>query len=124
MIQKNAQKYIQKLGLEKGHNAIKRTTFPSDFTFSSEPELLLYAYTIAKGYLQKYDINTYRLSLYIYRYDNTVNYIFNDSQGINIAPEKISSETINEFTKKFSQSEDYILLIETKPNTISIVTQI
>lgn len=124
MTQKEAKKYIKKIGLENAHNGLKRITTMSDtFSFSSDFQLLSYAYSILKNFLSNYD-STYRATVYIYRYDGTFNFLYNDSKGIVGTPERVALDFIQEYAKEHSSTENYILLIETKPNTISIVTQL
>lgn len=118
---KEAKKYIKKLGLEKSHNAIKRAVGNGEALFESEAELFMTAYRMVRGYVEKYN-KDYRVTLYILRYDGTAQFFFNDEDGIN-GTEKQPFEVVKEYANRFSAEEDYMLMVETKPNRYAFVSQ-
>lgn len=121
MKESKAARYIKSLGLEKSHNAIKRTTGANTFSMSSEVEIFTTAHGIVRGYVQKYS-KDYRVTLYILREDGTAQFFYNDYQGIN-GSTKQPFETVKGYADKFAAEEDYILIVETSPWRFEIVTQ-
>lgn len=116
-----AKKYIKKLGLEKSHNAIKRAVGNGEALFESEAELFMTAYRMVRGYVEKYN-KDYRVTLYILRYDGTAQFFYNDADGIN-GTEKQPFEVVKEYADNFSADEDYMLMVETRPNRYAFVSQ-
>lgn len=121
MTVKEAKKYIEKLGLEKSHNAIKRAVGNGEALFETEAELFMTAYRMVRGYVEKYN-RDYRVTLYILRYDGTAQFFFNDADGIN-GTEKQPFEVVKEYADNFSADEDYMLMVETRPNRYAFVSQ-
>lgn len=126
MKQADAKNYIEKLGLEKAHNGIKRAVGKEPITFESEEKLLMAAFGMVNNFSQKYIKKygeDYRVTMYILKKDGTTHLCYNDAQGINLAP-NTTLEYAQGYAKKFSKMEDYILLVETEENCFSLVTQI
>ncbi len=121
MREREAMKYIKKMGLEKCHNAVKRAGENGEVFMKTEMEIFMTAQGLVKNCVAKYG-KGYRVSLYILREDGTAQLFFNDAKGINGSP-KQPFEKVKGYADKFASEEDYILLVETKPNKFSIVTQ-
>lgn len=121
MREREAMKYIRRMGLEKCHNAVKRAGENGEISMKTEMEIFLTAQGLVKNCVAKYG-KGYRVSLYILREDGTAQLFFNDAEGINGSP-KQPFEKVKGYADKFASDEDYILMVETKPNRFSIVTQ-
>ena len=121
MTVQEAKKYIKKLGLEKAHNAIKRAVGNGEALFESEAELFMTAYRMVRGYVEKYN-RDYRVTLYILRYDGTAQFFYNDADGIN-GTDKQPFEVVKGYADKFSANEDYMLMVEIKPNRYIFISQ-
>ena len=119
MREMEAAKYIKKLGLEKGFNAVDRIFGDEEIEMLTEEELEVTATQIIVSYLQKYNFN-YLVTLYILRYDGTAQIFFNDVEGIK-GSAKTPLEEIKQYAKMFSAKEDYVLMVETSPNKFSLV---
>lgn len=121
MTQKNAQKYIKALGLENAHNGLKRMKGNGEFRLSTDQEIIMTAYKILWGSIQKYGMD-YRATMYVMRNDGNVQLMYNDHAGINCSlPENI--EFARGMAERFSADEDYLLMVETEPGRFSVVTQ-
>ena len=121
MTVKEAKKYIKKLGLEKAHNAIKRAVGNKEAIIESEAELFMTAYQMVRGYVEKYN-KDYRVTLYILRYDGNAQFFYNDADGIN-GTDKQPFEVVKGYADNFSANEDYMLIVEIKPNRYAFVSQ-
>lgn len=121
MREKEAMKYIRKMGLEKCHNAIKRAGENGEVYMKTEMEIFMTAQALVKNCVVKYG-KGYRVSLYILREDGTAQLFYNDAKGVN-GSSKQPFEKVKDYADRFASNEDYILMIETKPNRFSIVTQ-
>jgi len=121
MKQADAKQYLEKLGLEKAHNGIKRAVGAETMTIESEEKLLMVAFELVNDFIKNYG-KDYRVTLYVLKKDGTTHLCYNDAQGINLAPNS-SLEYAQGYAKKFSQTENYILVVETDENCFSLVTQ-
>ena len=115
-----AKKQIKNLGLEQAHNGIKRCGL-GVMKFEKEAELIKMGVKIVSASRVKHK-PTYRVTMYIYRADDTVQIIYNDFGGINVS-EKIPVNVAREYVSKFGKNEGYMLMIEVAPNEYDLVSQ-
>lgn len=121
MKERNKKVYINKLGLENGHNAIKRMFFDVEPCFENDEELMGFSFGLFREYLKKCGMNS-PLTLYMLRNDNTAQYIFNDSKSVNISM-KLPVHMVKKTVKECFEYDDYILVVETSKNHFTVVTQ-
>ena len=121
MTVKEAKKYIKKLGLEKAHNAIQRIEDSKESVIETEELLYYTAFRLVKCCVGEHN-DTYRVTLYILRYDGTAQFFFNEECGIN-GSRKAPLQDVREYADKFSADEDYMLMVEIKPNRYVLVSQ-
>ena len=121
MVEKDAKVYIETLGLENSHNAIKRISNHDKMEIKNINDLMNTAADLIAGCMQKYG-SGYRATVYILRLDGTGQFVYNDSNGFN-GTDKQPLEKIKGFAKEFSKDEDYILLVETEKDKYELVTQ-
>jgi hypothetical protein len=121
MREKDAKAYIEKLGLEQAHNAIKRISNHGAMEITNINDLMNTAVDLIAGCVQKYG-QDYRATVYILRQDGTAHFVYNDSNGFN-GTDKQPIEKVKYFAKEFSKDEDYILLVEVEKDKYVIVTQ-
>ena len=121
MKERNKKVYINKLGLENGHNAIRRMVFDTEPCFEDDNELMGFSFSLFKDYLKAYGMMS-PVTLYILRNDNTAQYIFNDSKSVNISM-KLPVHMVKKTVKECFEYDDYILVVETSKNHFTVVTQ-
>ena len=121
MKERNKKVYINKLGLGNGHNAIKRMVLDINPCFENDEELMEFSCGLFMEYLKKYGMKS-PVTLYMLRNDNTAQYIFNDSESINISM-KLPVHMVKKTVKECFEYDDYILVVETSKNHFTVVTQ-
>ena len=90
------KRYIQKLGLKKCNNSLRRASINGDFAIRSEEGIVDMASQMLCGYLRKYGMYCC-VVVYVLRQDETVQVFFNDATGAHGIEEKLSIEDSKEF---------------------------
>lgn len=113
-----AVKQINKLGLDKGFNAINRISH-TEVEISSKAELIKFAIPM---------LNVVRartasiITMYVYGLNEKISVVFNDKNGYGFIDE-ITLDEANMLVKENTKNEEYILLIEVASQKYEIVTR-
>ena len=121
MKESKAARYIKSLGLEKSHNAIKKTVGIQKLIMDGDVDFIITAIDLVRECMKKKDAN-YRVTLYALHYNGTAQFFYNDSEGIKGSGRQ-PLEVVKAYADKFAAEEDYILIVETSPWRFEIVTQ-
>ena len=96
MAEHRGDEYIQKLGLEKGHNAVKTIASPF-IEVSGDEEIVNVALRNAAAYVKQYG-KQYRLMVFILKRNDTGYMMFNDNGGFQVAG-PVEADMMKEFAK-------------------------
>ena len=119
MSAKRGSEYIEKLGLENGHNAVQTITSPF-LEVSGDEEIVNIALRNAARYTKQYG-KKYRLMVYVLKRDDSGYLMFNDNGGYQVAGPLPLSE-MREFATTNIDAADYILFAEIGTNLYTVVT--
>lgn len=119
MSEKRGMEYLQKLGLESGHNAVK-TIASSFMEVSGDEEIVNVALRNAAAYTRQYG-KKYRLMVFILKRDDTGYMMFNDDGGFHIAG-PVQAAEMKEFAQLNLELADFILFAEIGNNLYTVVT--
>lgn len=120
MTAKEAKRYINLLGLEKGNNVVQATRVD---TVVIEDDLL-FEYTallILKGAEDAFP-NKDEAMLYVFRYDGQIQIFFENDDDIH-GTRKLALDVVRKYTTKYTEEDSYMLMVETKPHTFTMVSQ-
>ena len=119
MTVKETKKYIKLLGLEKGNNVVQATradtlVIEDDFLFEYTALLIVKA-------VENEFPNKDEAILYVVRYDGQIQVFFKYEDDIH-GTEKLSLDVVRKYTAKCAE-DSYMLMVETKPHTFKMVSQ-
>lgn len=119
MAEHRGDEYIQKLGLEKGHNAVKTIASPF-IEVSGDEEIVNVALRNAAAYVKQYG-KQYRLMVFILKRNDTGYMMFNDNGGFQVAG-PIEADMMKEFATENIDAADFVLFAEIGNNLYTVVT--
>lgn len=119
MAEHRGAEYIQKLGLEHGHNAVKTIAAPF-MEVSGDEEIVNVALRNAAAYVKQYG-KQYRLMVFILKRDDTGYMMFNDNGGFQVAG-PVEVAMMKEFATENIDAADFVLFAEIGNNLYTVVT--
>ena len=120
MTAKEAKRYIDLVGLEKGNNVVQ--AIRNDTVVIEDDLFLDYtALLIVKGVVDAFPDKD-EVMLYVLRYDGKIQVFFKDDDDIH-GTRKLSLDVVRKYTTKYTEEDSYMLMVETKPHTFKMVSQ-
>lgn len=112
--------YIEKMGLQKGHNAAKMSKAPF-IEMGGDEDVINFALKNGAAYVKQYG-KAFRIILYILKRDNTGYIIFNDDGGFSVAG-LLELADMKDFAKENIDLADYILIAEVGNNLYTVISE-
>ena len=119
MTQKEVKQYVKALGLENKNNVVAAAEGPK-VEIESEQEMIsfvtdfLYRSLFSVGWIDSAPV-------YVCRLDRSIQLAYLDLTGVIVT--KKSLKDARNYTEKYVNKENYMLLIETEPNIFSVVSK-
>lgn len=119
MSEHRGDEYLQRLGLEKGHNAVQTIASPF-MEVSGDEEIVNVALRNAAAYVKQYG-KKYRLMVFVLKRDDTGYMMFNDDGGFQVAG-PVAADLMKEFATENIDAADFVLFAEIGNNLYTVVT--
>lgn len=119
MTQKEVKQYVKALGLENKNNVVAAAEEPK-VEIESEQEMIsfvtdfLYRSLFSVGWIDSAPV-------YVYRLDGSIQLAYLDLTGVIVT--KKSLKDARNYTEKYVNKQNYMLLIETEPDIFSVVSK-
>lgn len=114
----DAVKQINKLGLDKGFNAINRISH-TEVAISNKAELIKFAIPMLSVVRVK---TASIITMYVYGLNDKISVVFNDKNGYGFIDD-ITLDEARTLVKENAKNEEYILLVEVTPYKYEVVTR-